>query len=251
VLKNFDKFPREDLKNLYVATFTRYEEKLNAPVAFEPDKAEMPLGQILSDAGKTQLRVAETYKYAHITFFFNAYREPPYKNEFRTLIPSLATARPEENPELRASAITDRILEATQGNAFDFVLANYSNPDTIGHTANYEAGVRAVKAMDREIGRLLKAAVKPDTTIVITSDHGNIEEMINPETAMPESQHDPNPVPFYLVAPEFKGRKFLNWRNLRGETMGTLADVAPTILELMEVKQPETMTGRSLLEGLM
>ncbi|MEK9180238.1 MAG: 2,3-bisphosphoglycerate-independent phosphoglycerate mutase [Patescibacteria group bacterium] len=250
ILKDFDKFPRAELKNMYIATMTHYEDKLGVPVAFQPDKAEVPLGQVLSEAGKTQLRVAETYKYAHVTFFFNAYREPPYKNEFRALIPSLQTTHPDENPELRASAVTDRVLESIQGRSFDFVLANYSNPDTIAHTANYEAGIQAVKIIDKEIGRLLKVALNEDTILVITSDHGNVEEMLDPMTALPESQHDPNPVPFYLVAPEFKGKKFLNWRNLSAETMGSLADVAPTILELMEIEKPKTMTGRSLLEGL-
>jgi len=251
ILKDFDKFQRADLKNLRIVTLTRYEEKLGVPVAFEADKAEMPLGQILSNKGLTQLRVAETYKYAHVTFFFNGYREPPYKNEFRALIPSLQTAHPDENPELRASAVTDRILEAIQGRSFDFVLANYSNPDTIAHTANYDAGLKAIRVVDKEIGRILKVAINPDTTLVITSDHGNAEEMINPMTALAESQHDPSPVPFYVVAPELKGKKFVNWRTLRNETMGSLADAAPTILELMGISKPETMTGRSLLEGLL
>ncbi len=249
ILENFDKFPRQKLENIYFVTMTRYEEKLHVPVAFEADKAEITLGEILSGGEKTQLRVAETYKYAHVTFFFNGYREEPYKNEFRALIPSLQTAHPEDNPELRAPLITDRVLEAMQGKSFDFVLANYSNPDTIAHTASYDASIEAVKVIDREIGRLVKS-VSPETALIITSDHGNVEEVLNPMTAMPESQHDANPVPFYLVAPEFKNKKFINWRNIANETLGSLADVAPTILELMQIKKPETMTGRSLLEGV-
>lgn len=251
VLKNFDKFPRQNFKNLHVTTLTRYEEKLDVPIAFEPDKVKESLGAVLSMAGKTQLRVAETYKYAHITLFFNCYNEPPLKNEFRALIPSLSAAYPEENPELQAPAITDRVLGAVEEGGFDFVLANYSNPDTIAHTANYDAAIKAVRIMDKEIGRLLKVALNPETILIITSDHGNIEEMLNPTTITPESQHDPNPVPFYLVAPEFRGKKFLNWKSLRNETMGSLADVAPTILELMKIPKPACMTGRSLLDGLM
>lgn len=250
ILKDFDNFPRKDFRNLFVAAFSKYEEGLDAPAAFESDTITDTLGKVLSDAGKTQLRVAETYKYAHITYFFNGYREPPYKNEYRALIPSISTPHPEEYPELRAPAVTDRLLESVQSKGFEFVLVNYSNPDTIGHTANYEAGLKAVKAIDKELDRVLKTAVGPETAIVITSDHGNIEEMISPMTALPESSHDPNPVPFYLVADEFKGKKFLNWRSIRNETMGSLAEVAPTILELMGLEKPAEMTGKSLLDGL-
>lgn len=250
ILENFDKFQRKNFRNLFVAIFSKYEEGLDAPVVFETDAITDTLGKVLSDAGKTQLRVAESYKYAHVTYFFNGYREPPYKNEYRALIPSVSTPHPEEYPDLRASAITDRILEAVQSGGFDFVLANYSNPDTIGHTANYEAGLKAVKTIDRELDRLLKTAVSPETAIIITSDHGNVEEMLSPMTALPESQHDPNPVPLYLVAPEFKSKRFLNWRSLKTETMGSLAEVAPTILELMGVGKPGEMTGKSLLDGL-
>jgi 2,3-bisphosphoglycerate-independent phosphoglycerate mutase len=251
ILKGFDKFQTKKFEDLLVITMTRYEEKLTAPVAFEADSVEKPLGKVLSDAGKNQLRLAETYKYAHITYFFNAYREPPFKDEFRILIPSLTAAHPEEHPELMASAITDRLLEAIQDSAFDFILVNYSNPDTMGHTANYEAGLKAVEVIDGEVGRILKAAINPQTILMMTSDHGNVEEMISPATGLPESSHDPNPVPFYLIAPEFKGRKFINWKNIKTETMGSLADVAPTVLELMNIPKPKEMTGRSLLEGLL
>ncbi len=250
LLKGFDKFPVIDFKNIYAATMTRYEDKLETPVMFPPETVESPLGKIISDSGKNQLRIAETYKYAHVTYFFNGYREAPFRDEYRTLIPSLTTARIEDRPEMMASSITDRLIDAVQTRGFDFILANYANPDTIAHTANYEAATKAVGAIDREIGRLLQVAINPHTTLIITSDHGNIEEMMSPTTALPESQHDASPVPFYLVAPEFMGGKFLNWRAIEAETMGSLADVAPTVLELIGIPQPKDMTGRSLLEGL-
>jgi len=250
-LSDFDKFPVKKFQNLYIATMTRYEEKLPLPVVFEADTVEKPLGLVLSEAGKTQFRLAETYKYAHITRFFNGFREQPFKNEYRVLIPSIPTPHPEEHPELRASAITDRLVDAIQSSAFDFILVNYSNPDTIAHTSNYDASLKAVSVVDKEIGRILKVAINPKNALLITSDHGNIEEMLSPDVGLAESQHDPSPVPFYLVAPEFKGRKFLNWKNLANETMGTLADVAPTILELLNIPKPAEMTGRSLLEGLL
>ena len=250
IVKGFSEFPVKDFKNLYIATMTRYEERFGVPIICSSESIENPLGKVLSDAGKNQLHLAETYKYAHVTFFFNGYRELPFLNEYRTVIPSISTARVEEHPEMMAGPITDRLIDATESHGFDFILVNYSNPDTIAHTANYEAGLRAVEVIDKEIGRLLKVAINPDTVLIITSDHGNIEEMINPTTARPESQHDANPVPLYLIAPEFKGRKFTNWGNLSGETMGSLADVAPTILELMGIQKPPEMAGRSLLEGI-
>ncbi len=251
ILKDFNDFPTIKFRDLKVVTMTHYEDKLDVPVAFEGDTVTYPLSRVISDAGKIQLKLAESYKYAHVTFFFNGYLEPAFKNEYRVLIPSIQTPRPEEHPEMMASAITDRLLEAAQDGGFDFILVNYANSDTIGHTANYEAGLKAVATIDKELGRLLKVAVNPETVLLITSDHGNIEEMMNPTTGLPESQHDPNPVPFYLIAPEFKGRKFVNSENMRNETLGTLADVAPTVLELMNLEKPADMTGRNLLEGLM
>lgn len=251
IIKGFDKFPVKDFKNLYVATMTQYEEYFAVPIICPSESIENPLGKVLSDAGKNQLRLAETYKYAHVTSFFNGYREAPFVNEYRTVIPSMPTARIEERPEMMAGPITDRLIDAVQSHGFDFILVNYSNPDTVAHSANYDAGLQTVEIMDKEIGRLLSVAINPETVLIITSDHGNIEEMINPITAHTESQHDANPVPLYLIAPEFKGRRFVNWRNLPGETMGSLADVAPTILELMGIQKPIEMTGRSLLEGIL
>ena len=242
---------RKRIANLKLVTMTRYEESLNLDVAFPPEGVLEPLGKVLSDAGKTQLRLAETYKYAHVTFFFNGHRESPFKNEYRVLIPSLAIPHPDERPELMAAAVSDRIIDSVQNNAFDFVLANYSNPDTIAHTGNYEAALEAVKVIDREIGRVLDAVLKTDTVLIITSDHGNIETLFDPLSGRAETGHNPSPVPFYLIGREFKGRRFVNWPNLAQETGGLLADVAPTILELMGIPKPEDMNGRSLLKELM
>lgn len=250
ILDGFDAFPVKKFERLSIVTMTRYEERFKVPVAFPPENVERPLGKLLEDLGKTQLRIAETYKYAHVTYFFNGYREEPYKNEYRVLIPSLTTPHPDDHPELQAAAITDRVLQAIEGQAFDFILVNYANPDTIAHTGNYQAALETVRVLDREIGRVIAAAKGTPTILLITSDHGNIEQMISPVTGYFETQHDPSPVPFYLVAEEFKGCKFINWRALAGETAGILADIAPTILELMKIPQPKEMTGRSLLRSL-
>lgn len=249
--KDFSKFQTKKLKNLYVVTMTRYEEKSAVPAAFEPEAIEKPLGWALSEAGKNQIRIAETYKYAHVTYFFNGYREPPFKNEYRVLIPSVSTPHPEKHPEMMAPSVTDRILQGLENQSFDFILANYANPDVIAHTGNYEAALAVVKVIDEEIGRLLKVASGPNTTIIFTADHGNLEQVLNPLTSRAETQHDPHPVPFYLVSEEFRGRKFPNQENLGNETAGIISDVAPTILELMEIQKPREMTGESLLRKLL
>lgn len=250
IIKGFDKFPVKNFENLFITTMTRYEEKFDVPVAFPPDTVENSLGKVLSDAGKTQLRLAETYKYAHVTYFFNGYREPPFKNEYRVLIPSLSVPRVEEHPEMMAPPITDRAIEAITNGSFDFILINYANPDTMGHTGNFEAGMKAAEIINEEIGKIMKAGLAQNAIVIITSDHGNLEEMLNPITGVLETQHDSNPVPFYLVAPEFKNRKFINWDNFSGETTGVLSDVAPTILELMGIAKPSEMNGESLLQSL-
>lgn len=251
ILPDFNKFPVTPCKDLFVATMTHYNDAFNVPVAFPADTVENPIGKVLSDAGLTQLRLAETYKYAHVTYFFNGFREPPFPGEFRTLIPSQTELHPENHPEMMAAAITDRLVEAIRDRAFDFILVNYANGDTIAHTADYEAGIAAVKVIDREIARVLAAVENdPDTIVAITSDHGNIEKMIDEATGLPESQHDPSPVPFYLVAPQLKGRRFVNGDTLAQETLGSLADVAPTLLALMGHRPPPDMTGQSVLDSL-
>jgi 2,3-bisphosphoglycerate-independent phosphoglycerate mutase len=250
ILKDFDSFKRVPFQNLYVATFTHYDDRFDVPVAFKADTVEEPLGKVLADQNLTQLRVAETYKYAHVTYFFNGLREPPFQGEYRTLVPSETDLHPEKHPEMMAKAVTDRVLEAIQSRAFPFVLVNYANADTIGHTSDYNAALEAVRVLDREVGRLVAAAEEAGATLLITADHGHIEEMINPMTGLPQSQHVASPVPFYLVDKKYRGRRFINAENYESETLGSLADVAPTILELMNIAKPAEMTGDSLLDKL-
>ncbi|HVO28652.1 MAG TPA: 2,3-bisphosphoglycerate-independent phosphoglycerate mutase [Candidatus Paceibacterota bacterium] len=250
ILKDFDKFRTVAFNDLFIATMSHYDDHFDAPVICVADTVQEPLGKVFSDRGMSQLRLAETYKYAHVTYFFNGLREPPFPGEYRTLIPSLSGARPEEHPEMMAGAITDRLIEAIKNRGFDFILVNYANGDTMAHTSDYNAALAAVKTIDHEIGRVLAAAENPDTIVVITSDHGNIEEMISPITGLPESQHDASPVPFHVVAQELKGKVFINADSYELETLGSLADVAPTILELMGIGKPPEMTGRSILDEL-
>lgn len=250
ILKNFDKFPRKDFRNLYVATMTKYEDQFEAPVVFPPEDISNPLGRVLSDAGKNQLRLSESYKYAHVTYFFNGYVEEPFKNEYRVFVPSIKTTHVDDQPAMMAKPIADRVIETLETNAFDFVLVNFANPDTIAHTGNYEAAIQAVKTINEELGRILRVVLKNNAMMIVTSDHGNIEQLANPMTGLPETQHDPNPVPLYFIVPEFRNRKFANWQNLKFETTGVLSDVAPTILELMKIPQPKDMTGKSLISQI-
>jgi 2,3-bisphosphoglycerate-independent phosphoglycerate mutase len=250
ITKGFDKFPTLPFNNLYIGTMTHYEDSMDVPVAFPADKVEDPLGKVISDNNLTQLRIAETYKYAHVTYFFNGLREPPFPGEFRTLIPSNSSLHPEEHPQMMASAITDRLLEAITERGFDFVLVNFANADAIAHTANYNAAIIAIQTLDEQIERIVKTAEDPDVLVLITSDHGNVEGMIDERTGLPESGHNPSPVPFYLISEQFKGKHFVNAANMDVETLGSLADVAPTLLEIMGVQKPEDMSGRSLLDGL-
>jgi 2,3-bisphosphoglycerate-independent phosphoglycerate mutase len=251
VLKGFSEFRTSPFRNLYVATMSHYDDRFaDTPVVYPADVVTTPIGKVFSDAGMTQIRIAETYKYAHVTYFFNGLREPPFPGEYRTLIPSNSGLHPEEHPEMMATAVTDRVIEAIQNKVFDFILVNYANPDTIAHTADYNASLEAVRTIDREITRILKVAINPDTLLFITSDHGNVEEMISPVTGLPESQHDPSPVPFYMAVEKYRGRKFVNADSLATETLGSLADIAPTILEAMGMQKPADMNGRSLLDEI-
>ena len=250
-LKNFDKFPVKNFKNLYVATMTQYDDKFSVPVAFPRETVENPLGKIISDLGKNQLRIAETQKYHHITYFFNGMREEPFKNEYRILIPSRPILKQDDEPQMMAPEITNRLIESMNEGVFDFILVNFANADMIAHTGNYEACLKAVKIIDEIIGKIVDVCLNTNAILIITSDHGNMERVINPQTGAPETQHDPSPVPIYLVAKELKRRK--DAREIRESergAIGVLADVAPTILELMGIKKPKEMTGQGLVRLL-
>jgi 2,3-bisphosphoglycerate-independent phosphoglycerate mutase len=251
IKKDFVHFAVAPFNDLYVATMTHYDDAFDVPVIFPPENVENPFGRVISDLGMTQLRIAETYKYAHVTYFFNGLREPPFKGEYRTVIPSNMTPHPEDHPEMMAGAITDRLIESLQTGGFDFILVNYANADTMAHTANYNAALETIKVIDTQIARVIKLAENPEVILFITSDHGNIERMTDEATGLPQSQHDPSPVPLYLIGSDYKGRKFVNGGANALETLGSLADVAPTMLEVMGIQKPDDMSGSSLMDGLL
>ncbi len=245
----FNKFPVAHLEDLYVATMTEYTDVYPARVAFPNEKITATLGKVLADYGKRQLHIAETQKYAHVTYFFNGLKNDPYPEEYRVLIPSLDTPHPETKPAMMASAITDRALSALQEGAFDFIVLNYANGDILAHTGNYNATLEAVQVVDRELSRLYEAVAAEGHTLLITSDHGNAEVLLDMKTGQPETRHNVSPVPFYLVKNEYRRAAPLAGTP-RLKVIGLLSDVAPTILELMSIPKPEEMTGESLLSQL-
>jgi len=250
--KNFDKFPTESFSNLYIATMVSYDEKFQVPVIFPMEKIINPLSRVLAENNKNQFRIAETEKYAHVTYFFNGQEEKPFKNEYRVLVPSKKVLRYDEFPEMMANEITNRAIEAIEEGIYDFILINYANPDIIGHTGNFKAALEAVKIIDEQLGKIIKAVLSRDAVLIITSDHGNIERMVDPSTGLPETKHDPSLVPIYLVAKEYsRPRSETEIRQSERESIGVLSDIAPTILELLGIKKPKEMTGQSLLRPLL
>ena len=246
---DFPNFSVKKFSNLYLTTMTEYDEKFKLPVISPSESITEPLGKVLADHNKLQIRIAETEKYAHVTFFFNGYRKEPFPNEYRVLVPSLNVPRYDQFPEMMAKTVTDRAVNAIGENIYDFILINYANADIMGHSGNYEAAMETIRVIDREINRLVKATLaQPDAVMIITSDHGNIERMLDPLTGLIETKHDPNPVPFYLVGKKFERIKSeAEIQKAEIKNLGTLADVAPTILNLLGLPQPKEMNGNNLL----
>lgn len=247
----FSEFSVKRFSDVLFTTFTAYDEKFShVPVAFPNEAIEMPLGKTLSLQHKTQLRIAETEKYAHVTYFFNGLKEPPDENEYRVLVPSRSIARHDEHPEMMAEVITDRVLVAINEGGFDFILVNYANADIIAHTGNYDATIRAIQVIDAQIDRILKSVLEGSHVLCITGDHGNAEVILYPSTGETETRHNSSPVPFYLVSNQFRDQGLIprigSW-----PAIGMLSDVAPTILHLMRLSKPSHMTGQSLLDQLL
>lgn len=216
---------------------TTYDKTFDLPVAFGPMRLTHILGEVLSNRGVQQLRIAETEKYAHVTFFFNGGEEPPFPLEDRVLVPSPRdVATYDQKPEMSAREITDKLVERIASNRYGFILANYANPDMVGHTGILGAAVKAVEVLDECLGRVLRAADQAEANVLITADHGNIEMMSDHTTGQPHTAHTTDPVPFIITAKKLKLRK-----------SGILADVAPTVLELMGISIPAEMTGKSLI----
>ena len=248
--QDFNFFPVKKFSNLLIVTMTPYDRNFKVPVIFPYIPIKDTLSEVLSSEGKTQLKIAETEKYAHVTYFFNGLREEPFPGEYRILIPSKNIFRYNEYPEMMAKPITDRLISALTEGTYDFILANYANADMVAHTGDFEATKKAVQFIDGELNRLLKVVLQLNHTCVITSDHGNAEVLLDIH-GEPETKHNISPVPFYLIAKEFQKKTPVLIEDVQLPVIGMLSDVSPTILDLMRIKQPNLMTGQSLLTELL
>ncbi|MBF2066210.1 MAG: 2,3-bisphosphoglycerate-independent phosphoglycerate mutase [Calothrix sp. C42_A2020_038] len=247
VSPDFKGFERELITPLSFVTFTQYDPDLQVSVAFEPQNLSNILGEVISQHGLKQFRTAETEKYAHVTYFFNGGLEEPFPGEDRELVSSPMVATYDKAPKMSADAVTDVALAAIAKQIYSLVVINYANPDMVGHTGQIEATVQAIETVDRCLGRLLEGIIKVGGTAIITADHGNAEYMLD-ESGNPWTAHTTNPVPLILV--EGEGAKILGHGtdvSLRSD--GKLADIAPTILDILQLPQPPEMTGNSLVQS--
>ena len=236
----FDGFKRgKGFFPLHYVCFTEYDKSMpNVSVAFEPQNLENTLGEYISELGMTQLRIAETEKYAHVTFFFNGGVEDPYKGEDRVLIPSPKVATYDLAPEMSAKEVTDELIERIKSRKYDLIIVNYANPDMMGHTGVFEATVKGVEVVDECVGRVMEAVLETDASMFLCADHGNPDKMLNLETNEPFTAHTTNPVPFVII----------NYTDaVAVKEDGKLCDIAPTILDMMGIDKPKEMTGQSLL----
>jgi len=232
----FDRFEGRRPELASFATMTQYASDLDARVAFPPTRMEHLFGEVLATAGLAQLRIAETEKYAHVTYFFNGGREQVFDGEDRKLIPSPDVATYDLQPEMSAPALTRELVAAIGSGGWPVIVCNVANPDMVGHSGIFDAAVEAVEAVDRLMGKIEKSLAAAGGEMLITADHGNVEQMSDPETGQPHTAHTTNPVPLVFVG-----------RPARMEAEGSLRDIAPTMLDLLGLEIPEEMTGRPLV----
>ena len=237
---DFDGFPRPSKATWGMfASLTGYADDLELPVAFEPAGLADTIGECWAAAGLSQLRIAETEKYAHVTYFFSGGREQPFPGEVRVLVPSPKVATYDLAPAMSAGEVTDRLVEAVETGRHDAIVCNFANGDMVGHTGVYDAAVAAVETIDACLARIVEAIRRTASQCLVTADHGNVERLLDHDTSQPHTAHTSSPVPLVYVGP----------RDLRLVHGGTLGDVAPTLLQLMDIRPPAAMTGRSLVSG--
>jgi 2,3-bisphosphoglycerate-independent phosphoglycerate mutase len=244
--KGFKAFKTKNLTHLQIATFTRYDSQLSIPIAFKPLEKENFLGEVVSRNNLKQLRIAETEKYAHVTYFFNGGVEEPFTGEDRELIPSPQVKTYDESPEMSAKQITRSIIAALEKKIYSLIIINYANPDMIGHTGNLNATIRSIEALDKCMAEVLDAVSRANGTLLITADHGNAECMIDSQ-GRPSKSHTINPVPFILIEGE-KNKIEGHGGAVQLRKNGSLADIAPTIIDILKLDKPIEMTGTSLIE---
>ena len=234
---DFDGFDVHDRPKLHVVQMTQYDKTFDLPVAFPPQSMANIVAEVVSKAGMTMLRTAETEKYAHVTYFFNGGIEVPFQGEQRILVPSQKVATYDLAPEMSAPGVTDVLCDGIEKREFDFILCNYANGDMVGHTGSLPATIHAVETVDRCLARVMTSAERAGARLMVTADHGNCEIMIDPATGGPHTAHTTSPVPFVVVDPDGEGP-------LRSG--GALCDVGPTLLRMLGLEQPSEMTGVDL-----
>ncbi|PIR76668.1 MAG: 2,3-bisphosphoglycerate-independent phosphoglycerate mutase [Candidatus Magasanikbacteria bacterium CG10_big_fil_rev_8_21_14_0_10_42_10] len=253
VLPSFEKFDRgEYIRDLAFVTMTEYEKELPVSVAFPPVVVHNSLAEVISNADLSQYHIAETEKYAHVTFFLNGTIEDPFPGEERKIIPSPKVSSYEQAPDMSAALITKDVIRVIEEEQYDVIILNFANADMVGHTGSVEATILGVEAIDKALGSIAEHVLAKDGLLLITADHGNGEEVINLETGEKDKEHSTNPVPFYIIGNEYRGKAGPAGDPPEGDLslmhpVGMLADVAPTMLKLLGVEPPPEMTGRSLM----
>ncbi len=251
-IPSFSKFEHVSMPNLYFVTMTDYEKGTPAKVAYPPNVIETCLASVLSEHGLTQLHITETEKYAHVTFFLNGMREEEFPGETRVIVPSPRVSSYDQAPEMSTVKITDRILKEIQAGTYDVIISNFANADMVGHTGKYEATKQGMETIDTCIGRIVNAVLPIGGVVMITADHGNGEEVLNLQTGEIDKEHSTNPVPFIVVGEQWRGQASPSGEVIGSDLsllppVGMLADVAPTVLKVLDVPQPDAMTGSPLI----
>ncbi len=253
VSESFDKFNRYPIKNVAIASMTEYDTTFHTEVAFPQQTIKNSLAELLSEQNKKQLHIAETEKYAHITYFLNAGREEPYIGEKRIMIPSPSVESYDKKPQMSAREITDQVVQAIDNDEYDFIALNFANADMVGHTGNMDATIKAIETLDECFSRIIPSVLQKNGAVLITADHGNAEQMLDLQTGKIDKEHTNNPVPCVIIAKELEGKSLGLFDSLGKDLSiiqpeGLLSDVAPTILQLMSIPKPPDMGGRSILE---
>jgi 2,3-bisphosphoglycerate-independent phosphoglycerate mutase len=252
VLPSFEKFPRPELKDLVFVTMTEYEKDLPVVVAYPPQAIDNCLAKVVSDAGMKQLHIAETEKYAHVTFFMNGMIENEFPGEDRVIIPSPRVSTYDKAPEMSAIQIAEKVVEEVSKNAYDLIILNFANPDMVAHTGDEQATIKANETTDKAMGMIVDAVLAVGGVCLVTADHGNAEEVKNLMTGDMDKEHSTNPVPLLIIGKRFEGMRAPIGDVVGGDLsmttpVGMLGDIAPTILKLLELPQPVEMTGKPLI----
>jgi 2,3-bisphosphoglycerate-independent phosphoglycerate mutase len=253
VLPGFDKFEKPYIKDLYFATMTEYEKDLPVTaVAFAPVVVRNSLAETISKAELKQFHVAETEKYAHITFFLNGTVEEPFIGEDRMIVPSPKVASYDQAPDMSAMSVAKEAVKAIDSGKYDFIALNFANPDMVGHTGKLEETTKGCEASDKALGEVVDHALAKGGVVIMTADHGNAEEVINLQTGVMDKEHSTNPVPLIIIGKDFQGQAGPAGDPPEGDLslmhpVGVLADVAPTVLKLLGIEQPPEMTGTPLV----